>query len=274
MDHAIAEESVYNLDMPTKPVPHFKDNPNLVRPHLEGEAFYWPGGPDGVLLVHGFTATTAEVRLVAKALHGRGYTVAGPLLPGHGTSPEDMNRYRWQDWYATVEQAYLELETRCQRVVVGGESTGGVLVLRLAALHPEITAVLSYASALRLTLRQRDVLKLRLIAPFVPYISKGPAKDDNPWQGYNVNPLKAALQLLRLQGETRRLLADVRQPILIVQGRQDHTVAASAPQEIYAGVRSAVKELHWMENSGHCVMIDQEWEAVTQLTLKFLKRLA
>ena len=69
------------------------------------------------------------------------------------------------------------------------------------------------------------------------------------------------LQLLRLQGETRRLLPDVRQPILIVQGKQDHTVAASAPQEIYDGVRSAVKELHWMENSGHCVMIDREWEA-------------
>ncbi len=260
--------------MPPKPVPHFKDNPNLVRPHLEGEPFFWPAGPDGVFLVHGFTATTAEVRLVAKALHARGYTVAGPLLPGHGTSPEDMNRYRWQDWYATVEKAYLELQARCQRVIVGGESTGGVLALRLAALHPEITAVLSYATALRLTLRRQDVLKMRLIAPFVPYVSKGPSTDDNPWQGYRVNPLKAALQLLRLQRETRRLLPDVRQPILIMQGKKDHTVAASAPQEIYDGVRSAVKELHWMEHSGHCVMIDQEWEAVTQLTLKFLQRLA
>jgi carboxylesterase len=260
--------------MKTSAHPHFKENPNLVRPHLEGEPFLWPGGPDGVLLVHGFTATTAEVRLVAKVLHARGYTVAGPLLPGHGTSPQDMNRYCWQDWYAEVEKAYLALATRCQRVIVGGESTGGVLILRLAALHPEITAILSYATALRLTLNKWDVLRLRLISPLVTSLPKGPSKDDNPWQGYNVNPLKAALQLLRLQGETRRLLADVRQPILIVQGRLDNTVAASAPQEIYNGVRSAVKELHWMENSGHCVMLDREWEAVTQLTLKFLQRLA
>jgi carboxylesterase len=251
-----------------------KDNPNLVRPALEGEAFLWPGGPDGVLLVHGFTATTAEVRLVAKALHARGNTVAGPLLPGHGTSPEDMNRYRWQEWYAAVEQAYQELEARCQRVVVGGESTGGVLALRLAALHPEICAVLSYATALRLNMRKWDVLRLHLIAPFVSSLPKEPSHDDNPWQGYRVNPLKAALQLLRLQVETRRLLANIRQPTLIVQGRLDRTVAASAPQEIYDGVRSAVKELHWMENSGHCVMIDREWEAVAQLTVRFLTRLA
>ncbi len=247
-----------------------KDNPNLVRAHLEGEPFFWPGGPDGVLLVHGFTATTAEVRLVAKALHGRGYTVAGPLLPGHGTRPEDMNRYRWQDWYAAVEKAYLALEAHCQRVVVGGESTGGVLALRLAALHPEISAVLSYATALRLNMRAWDVLRLHLIAPFVPSLPKEPSHDDNPWQGYRVNPLKAAIQLLRLQGETRRLLPDVRQPILIMQGKQDRTVAESAPQEIYAGVRSAVKELHWMANSGHCVMIDREWEAVAQMTVRFL----
>jgi carboxylesterase len=248
-----------------------KDNPNLVNPQLEGEAFLWPGGPDGVLLVHGYTATTAEVRLLAKALHARGYTVAGPLLPGHGTSPEDMNRYRWQDWYTTVEKAYLELEAHCQRVVVGGESTGGVLTLRLAALHPEISGVLSYATALRLTLRKWDMFRLRLLAPFVRYLSKGPRTDDNPWQGYRVNPLKAALQLLRLQGETRRRLAEVRQPILIVQGREDRTVAASAPQEIYDGVRSAVKELHWMEQSGHCVIIDREWEQVAQITVKFLE---
>jgi hypothetical protein len=25
-----------------------------------------------------------------------------------------------------------------------------------------------------------------------------------------------------------------------------------------------------MENSGHCVMIDREWEAVTNITVKFL----
>ena len=259
--------------MPASPHLPLKDNPHLVRPHLEGEAFFWPGGPDGVLLVHGFTATTAEVRLAAQALHARGYTLAGPLLPGHGTTPEDMNRYRWQDWYATVERAYLELATHCQRVVVGGESTGGVLTLRLAALHPEIRGVLSYASALRLAMRRWDIFRLRLMAPFIPFLPKRPSKDDIPWQGYSVYPLKAALQLLRLQVETRRCLAELRQPILIVQGRHDHTVADSVPQEIYTGVRSAVKELHWMEQSGHCVMIDQEWEQVAQITARFLAQI-
>ncbi len=43
----------------------------LRNPHLEGEPFFWEGpgsGPAGVLLVHGYTATPAEVRPLAQAL--------------------------------------------------------------------------------------------------------------------------------------------------------------------------------------------------------------
>ena len=47
-------------------------------PHLEGEPFFWEAGPVGVLLIHGFTATTAEVRPLAKILQQDGYTVSGP----------------------------------------------------------------------------------------------------------------------------------------------------------------------------------------------------
>ena len=53
--------------------------------HLPGDDFYWAGNETGVLLIHGFTAITAEVRPMAQLLHREGYTVAAPLLPGHGS---------------------------------------------------------------------------------------------------------------------------------------------------------------------------------------------
>jgi len=38
---------------------------------------------------------------MATHLHKMGsYTVAGPLLPGHGYEVEDMNKVCWQDWAA------------------------------------------------------------------------------------------------------------------------------------------------------------------------------
>ena len=54
----------------------------LKNPQFEGGPFFWEGGPVGVLLVHGLTATAVEVRPFAKRLHELGFTVGGPLLPG------------------------------------------------------------------------------------------------------------------------------------------------------------------------------------------------
>jgi carboxylesterase len=250
----------------------------IKNPHLEGDPFTWEGGPTGVLLVHGYTATTAEVRPLARILYEHGYTVAGPLLPGHNTKPEDANRYRWRDWVRSVEVAYRELEVRCLRVVVGGESTGALLALYLASEHPELACVLSYAPALRLTLRRRDVTKLYLAAPFKPYIAKrqsAPSTSsggDLLWRGYPVTPLRGAIELLRLQRAVRPRLPRVQQPILVAQGRNDPTVHPSAPETIYREVSSTVKELHWFDHSAHKVILDDERDQVFALTLAFIEK--
>ncbi|HEX9091441.1 MAG TPA: alpha/beta fold hydrolase [Anaerolineales bacterium] len=244
----------------------------LRNPHLDGSSFYWEAGTTGILLIHGFTATTTEVRLLADSLHKHGYTVAGLLLPGHGTTPQDCNRYTWQDWYSAVEQAYEQLATRCMRVVVGGESAGALLALHLSYQHPEASAILCYAPALRLKLSRMKVFLLTLCAPFLSSIPKLLPKDDNQWQGYAFYPLKGGYRLRLLQKATYPLLSQIHQPILIMQGRLDPTVHAQSPQIIYERVSSPVKELHWLERSTHCVILDKEHELAEELSLDFLRR--
>jgi carboxylesterase len=250
----------------------------IVNPQLEGDSFFWPGGPVGVLLIHGFTATTAEVRPLAKRLHAQGYTVAGPLLPGHKTSPKELNRVSWRDWASTAESAYQELRSQCQTVVAGGESTGGLLALYLAAQHPEIAGIIAYAPALRLNRGRSDYLKLYLFAPFIPYVPKFKIPRPNPytdplWQGYHVNPLKGTIQLLHLQKQIAGILDKIYQPILIAQGRLDQTVHPGVPQMIARGVRSPVREIAWFEHSTHCVILDQELDQIAEVTLQFLQRI-
>ena len=247
-------------------------SPLISNPQLESDSFLWEGGPTGVLLVHGYTATTAEVRPLASILYRQGYTVAGPLLPGHYTRPADANRYRWRDWARAVEESYRQLSARCQRVVVGGESTGALLALYLASEHPEVTAILAYAPALRLKMSPLQKLAFRVLVPLVPYIRKKEMGADPYWQGYTVYPLKGAREILRLQRQVRGRLPRINRPILIVQGRLDTTVHPDAAEILHREVRSAVRELHWMPNSQHCVIIDRERERVNQLTLDFLRR--
>ncbi len=245
----------------------------LRNPHLEGDSFLWEAGPVGVLLSHGYTATTAEVRLLGRFLHERGYTVSGPLLPGHGTTPQEMNRCCWQTWAEAFESAYRELAARCERVFVGGESMGGLLALYLASHHPEVAGVMAYAAAIAVPSSFTRTLLLSLLAPLGVVLQKGPSAPsaaDARWQGYDQTPLRATQQLFALQAATRARLSEIAQPILIVQGRLDTAVDASAPDVIYRNVRSTEKHLYWFERSTHCVLLDQEWEDVAALTLRFL----
>ncbi len=248
-------------------------NPFLHNPHLDGYTFFWEGGQVGALLIHGLTATTAEVRPLGQILHQRlGYTISGPLLPGHNTRPDDLNRFRWQDWLATVDEAYQNLSQRCQTIIVGGESTGALLALYLASQYPEIACILIYSPALKLIVSRFDLIRLYLIAPFVSSMPKGSLDSPNEWQGYPVNPLKGAIQLLKFQEVVKKRLADIHQPILIVQGRLDTTVHPTAPQTIYDTVKSNVKEIHWMENSSHVVIIDKELDSIAEITIRFIEK--
>jgi carboxylesterase len=244
----------------------------LHNPQLEGSPFYWEGGPEGILLIHGFSATTAEVRPLAQTLYSSGYTVAGPLLPGHFTNPEDLNHVRWQDWMSAVEEMYQRLSSQCQSIIVGGESTGGLLSLYLASQHPSITALLLYAPALRLNLDPIDSFLIHVLAPFIPWLPKKNVDSNDLWQGYPVNPLKGVVQLLHFQKKVRPLLPTITQPVLIIQGKLDTTVHPGVPDIIYSQIGSKIKEKHWMDHSAHCVIIDREFGQVTNLTIQFLNR--
>lgn len=243
----------------------------LTNPQLEGGSLDWGEGELGVLLLHGLTATTAEVRPLAARLRDRGYRVVAPLLPGHGTTPAELNRTTRQQWIQAVEQAYITLAQSCRRIAVAGGSAGAVLSLHLASEHPELAAVICYAPALRLAFSDWDHLRFTLASPFVPHVPKRPSdKDEMAWQGYPVNPLKTGVQLIRLQNEVRKRLPRLHHPILIFQGRHDPTIQPYCGEVIQKGVGSAFCEIRWLEHSGHILLLDLEAETVFQETEKFL----
>jgi len=246
----------------------------ILNPQLSGDSFFWEGGPVGVLLLHGLTATTAEVRLLAQQLHEAGYTVAGPLLPGHGTRPQDLNETTWHQWAWEAEIMYQHMATICKQVWVGGESTGAVLALYLAAQHAEIAGVLCYAPAIKLGLNSQQLVRLYVAAPLLSSVPKENVGSNPYWQGYKVHPLRGVLELVRLGREVRGLLAQITQPVLVVQGRHDQTVAPEVGEIILQGVSSTMKEQYWMEQSGHVILLEDELEMIVMLTKDFMERAA
>ncbi len=242
-------------------------------PHLDGSTFFNPAGKTGILLIHGFTATTVEVKPLAQFFHNAGFTVAGPLIPGHGTTPQDMNRQKWTDWVNAVEKAYQDLKNQCDRVYVAGESMGGLLTLYLASQHPEISGLLLYAPALIVDRMWQPYL----LSPFLKIIyKKGPAVDRPgclPWQGYHVYPLPALVQLGKLQQQVKKRLHLIHQPTLIFQGLLDTTINPVGSKIIYDSIKSSTKELVWKKESHHCVILDKDLSDVAHQSVAFVNQL-
>ena len=76
-------------------------------------SFTGSGPSVGVVMSHGFTGSPHSLRPWARYLAGEGFAVRLPLLPGHGTSWQDMATRHWQEWHNAVDAAYLELQAEC-----------------------------------------------------------------------------------------------------------------------------------------------------------------
>ncbi len=239
-------------------------------PYLSPLAYAADGGPVGVLLIHGYTGSAAETRPMGEYLAGQGLSVRCPLLPGHGTSPKDLTRIRWQAWTADVEAALRELQDRCDHVFVGGLSLGSLLALWLGVQHPEIAGLIALAPAIKV---QNRLLPLSLVLRyFLKYSPTGeigdddlvdPEAQDRVWC-YDETPLWGAAEAYLLQRKVRDSLSRIRQPVLIFQGRHDATLSPEAAEIVYQGVASADKTLTWLEHSGHNLLVDGERESVWQ----------
>ncbi len=246
----------------------------MLNPDLEGGSFHWESGEIGILFIHGLTTTTAEVRPLAKRFKEKGFTVSGILLPGHGTTPEDLNKTHRKYWIKESEKAYLKLKAKCSTVFIAASSAGCLIALHLASKYHEINGLLLYAPAMKLAISFIKTLLLIIASPFV-FSAKKIYENRNgmPWQGYKVNPLKAGIQLLKLQSETQKCLHRIYQPILIIQASLDKTVDLKSGEMISKGVQSPVCESYWMYKSNHVVILDQEFEEVLEISLDFIKTL-
>lgn len=238
-------------------------------PELSGKTIYMEGEKgkkQGLLFIHGFTATTVEVRQITNYFNVIGYTVSAPLLPGHGTTPEDLNHQSWKDWTIAVDESFSKLSQEFSEICVFGESMGALLSLWLANKHHEINNVFLFSPALKI-----DGLWMSLFTwPFTSYVFKKNTDESMQWQGYNVVPLRAAAQLFRLQKMIKKLLPKIKTNILIFQGKKDQTINTNGTIETFNLLGSKNKELIWLDNSSHCILLDVDLLFVEEKCLNVL----
>ena len=250
-------------------------DPALVAPmSVAAKPEHTGGRRIGVLVQHGFTGNPASMRPWAQYLAARGYAVEMPLLPGHGTRWQDLNKVTWADWVATVEGALDKLSAENDAVVAVGLSMGGALCLRLAADHGDELAGIVIVNAAVDTLR-KDVKLLPLLkhaVPAMPGIANDIKKPGADEHGYPMTPLRAAASMFAGYAELRRDLPRITIPVLFFRSAEDHVVDIASSRAINAGLSSKDFEERVLEDSFHVATLDNDAPRIFAESAQFIER--
>lgn len=217
----------------------------------------------GVLLIHGFLSSPPELIRYAEHLYQQGFNVLGLRLPGHGTSPYDLQERKWEQWYQAVERNYGILAALSEDMYLLGFSAGGALALQYSASKPQkLKALATVCAAIKLQDKKvRFVAALNMLNKLVTHIPKIDGimnyKDNDTDYGatnYKNIPISALSELHAFTDVLEDNLQDVEAPLLIIQSDADPVVKPVSAEIILKKVSSIQKSLHWVKSDSHHIL--------------------
>ncbi|WP_170008148.1 alpha/beta hydrolase [Bacillus fonticola] len=234
--------------------------------------FTFEAGPRAVLLLHGFTGNSSDVRMLGRYLQKNGYTSHAPHYKGHGVPPEELVKTGPTDWWQDVLDGYEHLRSLgYEEISVGGLSLGGVFSLKLSLEKP-VKGVFPMCAPMYI--KSEDVMYqgvLDYAREFKKYEGKSEEVIEQEMEDFK--PMSTFKELQNLIKSVREQVDLVYAPLFVVQGRKDHMINTNSANIIYDEAESPIKDLKWYEDSGHVITLGQEKEQLHKDVYAFLEGL-
>lgn len=238
------------------------------------KAFTLEGGKRAVLLLHGFTGSTKDVKRLGQYLQKRGYTCHAPMYRGHGLTPEELLLTSPSEWWQDVVDGYYHLKNLgYQEIAVAGISLGGVFSLRVAEEFP-VKAVVSMCAPIKRN--STDGLFNRLYNYAKIYKSfEGKSKEEIIDELETLKNTKTETfdGVHEITATTCDRLQRINSPILVMQGSLDDEIYQKSASYIHETVETDDKEIIWYKESGHIITLGKEKEKVCEDVFEFLNNI-
>ncbi|HHY21063.1 MAG TPA: alpha/beta fold hydrolase [Bacilli bacterium] len=236
--------------------------------------FTFESGERAVLLLHGFTGTTADVRMLGRFLQGKGYTCHAPLYKGHGVPPEQLLHTGPKDWWQNVREGYEYLqELGHKEIAVCGLSLGGVFSLKVGCTLP-VKGVVSMCAPM--TTKTEEAMYegvLRYAREYKRLERKSDEQIEMEMRAFAETPMKTLGELQQLINDVREHLDHLYSPVFVVQARHDEVIDIDSANMIYEQVETDDKSIKWYEESTHVITLGKEKEMLHEDIERFLQSL-
>ena len=236
--------------------------------------FTFEGGKRAVLLLHGFTGTTADVRMLGRHLQKKGYTCHAPLYKGHGVPPEELVHTGPDDWWKNVEEGYQFLKDQgYDEIAVAGLSLGGVFSLKIGYTLP-IKGIVPMCAPMRP--KTEDAMYKGVLAyaeEYKKYEQKSSEQIKEEMEAFKETPMGTLKALQELIEDVRAHLDHIYSPVFVVQARHDEMIDINSADIIHDNVEADEKSLKWYEESTHVITLGKEKEQLHEDVYQFLEGL-
>ncbi|WP_147534039.1 alpha/beta hydrolase [Bacillus marasmi] len=241
---------------------------------VASKPFTFQAGKRAVLLLHGFTGNTADVRMLGRYLEKKGYTCHAPLFKGHGVPPEQLVETGPEDWWQDVTSGYQHLKSLGhEEIAVAGLSLGGVFSLKLGYTVP-IKGIVPMCAPMYI--KSGEVMYEGILDYAREYKQREGKSNqlvEAEMSAYQKTPMKTLKALQELISEVRNNIDMIYAPTFVVQARHDHMINPNSANIIYDEVESPTKYIKWYEQSGHVITLDKERDVLHEDIYQFLENL-
>ncbi|AVL76478.1 MULTISPECIES: alpha/beta hydrolase [Staphylococcus] len=236
------------------------------------EPFFFEEGNRAVLLLHGFTGNSSDVRQLGRFLQKKGYTSYAPQYDGHAAPPEEILQSSPFAWYKDAIDGYEFLVDKgYDEIVVAGLSLGGCYALKIS-LDRDVKGIITMCSPMHI---KTEGAMFDGVLTYARNFKKYEGKDEATIEK-EMDAFHPTDTLKDLQGQIqsiRNQVDEVMDPLFVIQGEQDQMINTDSANIIYNDSESDDKEIKWYANSGHVITIDKEKEKVFEDIYQFLESL-
>ncbi|MEK3937397.1 carboxylesterase [Sporosarcina sp. FSL W7-1349] len=236
--------------------------------------FFFEKGKRAVLLLHGFTGNSADVRMFGRFLERKNYTSLAPHYKGHGVPPEELIKTGPDEWWQDVVNGYNQLkDAGYDEIAVIGLSLGGVFSLKVGYNMP-VKGIATMCAPM--SMRTTDLMYegvLKYAREYKRFEGKSEEEIEKEVEALEQKSMPSLADLRELVYDVRDHVDHIYAPLFVVQATQDDVIDPDSANVIYENAESVDKHIKWYEESGHVITLGPEKEQLHEDLFEFLESL-